>query len=135
MLGADGDAAEVQAPQYLPHAPLMHRYTEPLHDPFAQVEPAPANHAVFREVGTLLDPSLQLRFLISAQQCRTARPGTIREAFQAMLIIANDPVAQRLSLHRLRFGGRLTRMTRQHHRDRQNPARDLCVGFARRRRA
>lgn len=112
----------------------MHHHVKPLRDPRAQIDPAPAYHAVFHQVWPLIDPRLKPGLLFRIKQRRTARSGVIHQTIDPMFIIADDPVTQCLPVHGLCLGRGLTRMTIQNHGDRQNPAYRFRVCIPRRRR-
>ena len=127
MLGAHGNATEIQPTQQFADAAFMERYTKPGLDPVTQISTAPAHDTVRRQIGTLLDPGVNLGLLRGGQHGPGTGMGVIGQTGKATLIVAMDPVAQRLPVHRAGFGGGATRMTVHHQRDRQQPTGHATV--------
>jgi hypothetical protein len=76
MARAGGQTSEPQAAQHRPHAALSQTHTEAGLDHPRQVDPAPADDAVFADVRSLANQPHQLGFLHGRQ----ARLGARRHA-------------------------------------------------------
>jgi hypothetical protein len=119
MLGTDRDPAEIQTAQQFANAALMEHHTEPGLDPLAQVDAAPAYHAVHRQIGTFHNPTVDFGLLRGCQ--KGSRPGMamIGQALEALIVVAANPIAQGLPVHRTGLSGGCAGMTIQHQGNRQ----------------
>ena len=91
MAGPRRDVAEHQRLQEPPDAPLMHRQ-----DLVPQIAQTPAHDTVFSDIGLLANPSRELRLLLDGQLGRrTPSVRTVRQTGDALLVVTDNPVAQR----------------------------------------
>ena len=122
MVGPRLQPGQAQPTQHLADRPLVHDHPVPLGNRCRQVEAAPTGHTVDRRIGTGEHQSLQLLHLLR-RQCRwTAAAMGIAQPADTIVIIAVNPVAQRLAIHaagRCRFR---PRRSFEHKSDRQYPA-------------
>ena len=122
VMRAHRQAPEAQGGELLAHGPLVHLHPEALADHPLEVHPPPTHHAVGGQVRPCLDDPGQLRLLLGAQPRRwTARPAPIRQPAEPLVVVAVDPVPQRLTVHPARLGRRPAISPLQRHRQRQHP--------------
>ena len=99
MLGANGEMAEVQPPKQLAHAAFVEGDTELGRDAVTQIGAAKPHNAVAGEIGALLDPGCNLALFDPAQARGPAASRPVSKPIQPSLIVAVNPVAQRLPVH------------------------------------
>ena len=99
MLGPDGEMAEVEPPQQFAYAAFVEGDAKLGRDAVTQIGPAEPHNAVAGEIGALLDPGRNFALFDPAQAGRPAASHPVRKPIQTCLIVAVDPVAQRLTVH------------------------------------
>ena len=123
------DVAECQRLPDPPDAALMHRHEETRQDLVPQIAQPPAHHTVFSDIRPLADPSCELRLLLDRQLGRrTPTVRTVRQTGDALLVVTDNPVTQRLPIHAAVPGGLHPAMTLQYEGDRQKSPRDCRFG-------
>jgi hypothetical protein len=130
--GTHRHAAEIQLLQQLTDAALMQMNIEFGGDAVTQVGTAPAHHAVGLEVGAVFYPLRHFAPLGFGQTRLTPRPRPVREPRQAIPVVTNDPIAQRLPVHATGLRGHPPRMPIQPHGNGQNAPRLLGISRPRR---
>ena len=123
--GTPRHAAEIQLLQQLADAALMQMNIEFGGDAVTQISTAPAHHAIGLEVRAVFYPLRHFAPLGLGQTRLTPRPGPVRQPRQAIRVVANNPVAQRLPVHATGLRGQPPRMTIQHHGNGQKAPRLL----------
>lgn len=103
-------------------------------DAVPQVGTAPAYHAIGLAVRAIFHPLRHFAPLGFGQTRPAPRPGPVRQPGQAIRVVANYPIAQRLPVHATGLRGQQPRMPIQHHGNGQNAPRLLGDRRARRRR-
>ena len=91
--------AEVQPPKQLAHAAFVEGDTELGSNAVTQIGAAKPHNAVAGEIGALLNPGRNLALFDPAQAGGPAASRPVRKPIQPCLIIAVNPVAQRLPVH------------------------------------
>ena len=123
VLRANGEAAEVQPPKQLAHAALVQGDAKLGRDAVTQIGTAEPHHAVAGEIGALLDPGCKLALFNPAQARWPAASRPVRKPIQTGLIIAVNPVAQRLTVHPTEPRRLLAAEAIEHHRNGQDARR------------
>jgi hypothetical protein len=127
------DVAECQRLQDPSDTALIHRHEEAGQDPIAQIAQSPAHDAIFGDIRPLADPSCELRLFLDRQlRPRPTAVRAVRQASDALLVVTDHPVAQRLPIHAAVPGSLPPTMTLQHQGERQKPSRDRRLGSTRR---
>ena len=122
MIGARLQPRQTHPPQHLGDRPLMHDHPVTVGDHCAQVEAAPSGYPVDRQVGAGKHQSFQVLQLFRRQSRRTTAALGIAQPANAIMIVAVNPVAQRLTIHAARLGRFSSRPALEHQSYRQNPA-------------
>ncbi|MGB7917036.1 MAG: hypothetical protein WCF79_17355 [Rhodomicrobium sp.] len=65
----------------------------------AQIDTPKPHNAIAGEIGVLLDPGCKFALFDPAQACRPAASRPVDKPIQTFLIVAMNPVAQRLPVH------------------------------------
>jgi len=120
MSWTNRDTTKVEPAQKFSDAAFVESNAKPILDAVPQINAAPANHAVLRQIGTVFNPGGHFGFLFSRQQRPGPEMGMVKQTRHAVLIISKHPIAKGLAVHRAGFGSRLAGMAIQHHRDRKH---------------
>src|SRR5262245_17144374 len=99
MLGASGEMGGVQPPQEVAHAAFVQFDAKLGRNAVPQIGTAEPHNAIAGEIGALLDPGCKLALFDPAQAVWTAASRPVSKPFQSFLIVAMNPVAQRLAVH------------------------------------
>lgn len=118
--------AEVQPRQHLANAAFVHRYLEPSGEATRQIFQSPPHDLVFPWRRARAYPVGQFRLLGVGQFARwTTRMGPVVKTRQAVGVVADNPITQRLTIHAAGLGGSFSRGPFYNQRQGQNTA---CVG-------
>jgi hypothetical protein len=132
MTRPHGNVAECQRLQDPSDTALIHRHEEARQDPIAQIAQPPAHNAIFGDIRPLADPSCELGLFLDSQlRGRTTAVWTIRQPGDPLLVVADDPVPQGLSIHAAGLGRRRPIVTLQHQCQRQKPPSNTGIGDTR----
>ncbi len=99
MLWAPADVREGQHRQQVGDRPLTVGDAKALLDHPREIDPPPANHAVYRWIGAGFDDLGKFAHLLVRQEPWSARARTVLQALWARLIEAMRPIPQRLPVH------------------------------------
>src|SRR6186997_2618291 len=118
MARAHGKAPKPELTHDLADRALMKADGEFLLDPRSQINTAPADDAVSLQVRTVLDPSDQLGFLLRSETGRgTVAVGSVGQSSNALIIVAMNPITQRLPVHAAALSRVLPRTPFKHKRE------------------
>jgi hypothetical protein len=123
VLRANGETAELQPPQQLAYAAFVQADAKLGRDAITQIGAAEPDDAVAGQIGALLDPGCQLALLDPAQARGPAASRPVGKPIQTCLIIAVNPVSQRLTIHPAKPRRRLAAEAVEHHRYGQDARR------------
>ncbi len=115
MLGTNGETAVIQPPKQLPHAAFVQFDAKLGRDAITQIGATEPHDTVAGEIGALLDPGRNLALFDPAQACGPPASPPIRKPIQTCLIVAVNPVAQRLAVHPAKPRRVLPAETIKHH--------------------
>jgi hypothetical protein len=115
MLGTDGEMAEIEPPEQLAHAAFVEFDAKLGRNAVSQIGTPEPHHAIAGEFGALFDPGRKLALLDPAQAGGAAASRPVSKPFQPFLIVAVNPVAQRLAVHAAKPRCLLAAETIEHH--------------------
>ena len=116
------DPAEAQRPHQLAHAALPIADAETPLDQSAEIDQAPARHAVLCQLGAVLQATRQLALLLRVQPPLPARRLAVDQTRRSGGVEAVHPVTQGLPIHAGAAGRHSAACPLQDQRDRQQPA-------------
>ena len=123
MVRPGGQLRQAQAAEPLSHRAGMHlRHAEVGSRLLDKVDPPPSHDAIFIEVWALLHDLIEFIVLLRCQQATPARRRECRQCADTALIVALDPIAQRLAIHVGELSRPASRPSVQHERNRLQPA-------------
>jgi hypothetical protein len=83
---------------------LVHLNPEQFLELLLQIDPAPSNNTILRQIRLYFCKGGQLLTLIGCQSRRNARRLPVDQPIQAILVVAMNPIAQGLALHAAGLG-------------------------------
>jgi hypothetical protein len=118
--------------QQLPDGALVHLHAEAFGELIAQIDTAPARHAMACRIWPGKNDAPQFGHLLTRQGRRTPAAQRIGEACDPFGIVAMHPIPQRLTVHAAATRRIRPRHPVQHVGDRQNPTCNPPVVSSRR---
>ncbi len=109
-------APEPEPAQHRANTALGQCHIEPRLDHAGQIHPAPAYHTILGEVWSFANQLCYCLLLLWSEPWFGPGRGAIGQPSNAFDIVANNPVAQRLSVHAAEPGGFAARISFEHQR-------------------
>ena len=99
----------------------MHRHAETVFNLALQIDPPPADNAVLFRIGALADERREFRLLRRIEERFSPWCTAVGKPVEAFLVVAMNPVPQRLAIHPAGLRRRPAIGTLQNKGDRQHP--------------